>query len=323
MRLPLLLAAVALALPASATAAPPPNDNYLASTIVTNSQAGSLPIEWTDPAPPDTLEATTQADLFNPDQSGAPGSGGGAEPLTCGGATIGKTVWYDLHPPTWGGVDLTVSGFDVAVGVYKWDPDTNRITKTVRCQNSDASTSEELLFNVSKGSNYTVQVGGVNGAGGQLAFKLFYFRDSDHDLTVDEHPDECRLIPGTRGDGCPPTVTGSPRYANVGRRLTMLLVQNVQKGSTVEASCSGCGKRFRKTARRSGTVKVKSFAGRTISAGGHLVVRIRHKATGRGRFKFGAFGLYYSYKVTDQGIGKRTDRCLNPGSRIKVNSKKK
>jgi hypothetical protein len=316
--------AVALAVPATASAMPPLNDNYLESTIVTNDpDAQSLPSDWRDTSGTNTAEATTQADIFNPDNQGNPTSGGGGlEPLSCRGTQFTKTVWYDLHPPTWGGVEFETSGFDMAVNVYEYGSDA-RLKKLVWCQNDDAGASEDTLFDVKKGRNYTVQIGGVNGAGGPLSVHVLYFRDSDNDGTLNAN-EECPGIRGPRKDGCPPTVTGAPRYATAGGspvRLTSLEVQNVQKGSRVQVSCSRCGSRFTKTARRSGTVRATKFAGRTIRGGDHLVIRITHKATGKGKFKFGAFGRYYSYAVSSSGIGKRTDRCLNPGSRKPVKCK--
>jgi hypothetical protein len=313
--------AAALAVPATAAAVPPANDNYLLSTVVTNDrQTLVLPSQWTDREPPNTAEATTQTDLFNPfDENGTPGSGGGPEPLTCSGTTFSKTVWYDLHPPTFGGVELMPSGFDMAVAVYEYNRD-SRITSQVLCQNDEATTTEDVLFDVKKGRQYTVQIGGVNGAAGQLALKVLYFRDSDNDQTLNAF-DECPGIRGTRSDGCPPTLNGLPRYGTAGAnplRLTKLSVENVVKGARVEASCGRCGRKFVKTARKSGTVRIKSFIGRSLPAGDKLVIRVTHRATGKGKYRFGAIGRYFSYEVLSDTIGKRTARCLNPGSRKPV-----
>jgi hypothetical protein len=320
--------AAALAVPATALAVPPANDNYMASQPVSNDdQTLLMPRHWEGP-PVDTSEATVQPDLLNPNPDGTPSAGGGGpEPQSCGATQYSKTVWYDLHPRNWGGVELDVSGFDSAVAVYEYDedvnsPNANRITKLVLCQNDKSNTLESVFLDV-KRKAYTIQVGGVNGASGILGFEAFYFPDVDHDKVLDENEDkECRGIPGINANGgCPPTVRGTPRYATSGTTLTMLSVQNLQKGSTVQFSCSKCGRKFTKTARRAGTVKAKSFEGRTLRAGDHLVVRITHKATGKGRFKFGAFGRSFSYAVTSSGIGKRTDRCLQPGKRKPIKCK--
>lgn len=316
--------AASLALPATAAAVPPLNDNYMQSTIVTDDQSGRLPTDWKDAQAPNTTEATEQADLFNPGPDGTPGSGGGAESLTCNGSPFAKTVWYDLHPPTWGGVELDLSGFDMAVAVYEYSASTNRITRLVLCQNDEASTAEQVLFDVERNRNYTVQIGGIGGAAGQLAFHSLYFRDSDNDGTLNAAPDECPGIRGTRSDGCPPTLSALPRYSTSGGSpitLTRLSVEGVVKGSKVEASCSRCGRKVSKTARKRGTVNLNGFVGRRVPAGDHIVIRITHRATGKGRYKFGAIGKYYSYSVEADGIGKRKTRCLNPGSRKPVSCK--
>ena len=89
----LLAALAALSFPAAAAAAPPVNDNYLASTAI-----GLPRTELVTTV--DTTEATLQADIFQPNADGQPLGGGPAEPATCNGVPFGKTVWYDLAPPT-------------------------------------------------------------------------------------------------------------------------------------------------------------------------------------------------------------------------------
>ena len=55
---------------------PPPNDNYLSSTIIPQgSTTGMSLVTYHDTE--DLTAATTQRDLFNPDQSGLPFGGGG------------------------------------------------------------------------------------------------------------------------------------------------------------------------------------------------------------------------------------------------------
>src|SRR6185295_18852397 len=97
--------ALLLAVAPAASAAPPDNDNYLASKT----------IDLTRPFPPetvDTTEATTQADLFDPNRDGLPFGGSGPEPVNCPVApSFGKTVWYDFAPPTPGAVRIAASGF--------------------------------------------------------------------------------------------------------------------------------------------------------------------------------------------------------------------
>jgi hypothetical protein len=305
--------ALALACPAVAAAVPPENDNYLSSTIVADS-SGTLPKEFTNAV--DTSEATTQADLFNPQQDGSAGSGGGAEPLQCGATPFAKTVWYDVKPPTWGGVEIFASGFDTTVGVYEWSPATGRITRTVACQNDETSAKEDVILDVRKGTNYTVQVGGANGAAGPLEFELNYYPDRDHDGEFDEL-DDCPSVPGTRG-GCPPELRAAPRFAYSQTNplvFTKLAVDSVPKGGKVEVSCRHCGRKITRKARRTGTVRLTKFLGRRVPAGDAVVIRVTKAATGRGKFRFGATGKYIKYPVLSTGLGRRVIRCLQPGSR--------
>ena len=120
-----------------AFAVPPANDNYLQSTKLNDENTGALPLTVQDTQ--NTLEATTQTDLFNPDRNGLPFGGGQAEPTRCGAATYGNTVWYDLAPSVAGGVELTAAGFDSAIALYEFDSDELRgIKRLVACQNASS-----------------------------------------------------------------------------------------------------------------------------------------------------------------------------------------
>src|SRR4051794_4994606 len=179
LRLAVTATAAALAVPAAAAAAPPPNDNYLASTTLVNSR-GTTPGHFRETI--DTTEATTQPDTFNPDKDGLPLGGGDPEPTTCGSTSFGKTAWWDFRPPSPGAVEIKAAGgFDVVVAVYEWSATTSRITRLVKCQNTDPGTETVDLFSLRKGRNYTVQVGGAGNSGGPLQFTLDYFRDRDGD----------------------------------------------------------------------------------------------------------------------------------------------
>src|SRR3954452_3548191 len=89
LRLCLAMVLASAALPATASAAPPANDNYLASTTIPSSPFSSVV---------DTTESTTQTDIFNPNAQGQPFGGAGPESTSCNGTPIGRTVWYDLQP---------------------------------------------------------------------------------------------------------------------------------------------------------------------------------------------------------------------------------
>ena len=313
--------AAALAVPAVAAAAPPPNDNYLASTSISDSQR-PLGREFSDSV--DTTEATTQADMFNPDKDGLPLGGGDPEPTTCGSTSYGKTAWWDFRPQSPGGVEIKAAGgFDVVVAVYEWSSSTSKITRRVKCQNAAPGSETVLLPRVKKGHNYTVQVGGAGATGGPLQFALSYFRDRDGDGVLDDEPDKCLSRPGIRRfGGCPPELRAAARISldtpGNGAIVRALTVDDVPKTGRVEVRCGHCGRKVIKKARKTGTVSLDKFVGRFIRAGDFVEIRITMPKRGKGRFRYGAVGKYYRYPVTSAGLGKRQLRCLNPGSRKPV-----
>jgi hypothetical protein len=203
---------LALALPASSAAAPPPNDNYLASLTI-NREDGALATEFTDAV--DTAEAGTQADLFDPSRDGVPLGGGPPEPTSCpAGTPLFRTAWWDFSPPRPGGVQITASGIDTVIAVHQWSPETSLITRTLACQNADPAPAETVLLRrrLEAGAHYTIQVGDPGSGGGPVDFRFRYFPDTDGDGTLDEEPDKCLDIPGIRAfGGCPPVVRGGPR----------------------------------------------------------------------------------------------------------------
>ncbi len=319
---PLIAAALTgtalLTAPAVAPAAPPANDNYLASTRVESSN-GNPPPEYRDN--PDTTEATTQADLFNPSATGQPFGGAGPENTKCRSTTFGKTVWYDIAPQTAGGIDVsTVAAFDSVITLYEWNPANSLITRTVTCADT-AGPKEELLADVAAGKRYTLQVGGVTGpagpAGGPLAFELLFFQDTDGDKVLDEAPDKCRTLPGIRRfGGCPPTlpVSASINYDNApnGIRLTRLVVDHMPKGAKVRARCSRCGLTQTRKATKAGTVSLTKFFGRVAPVGASIQLFVTMGNRGKGDYRFGATGKYFMWPVTAQHrTGTKVERCLN------------
>jgi hypothetical protein len=316
-RRPLLpLVALLLAASPAAAAAAPPNDNYLASTTI-NRPNGSLPVTFHDTQ--DTSTATTQPDTFNPDRNGQPLGGGPPEITTCGATSYGNTIWYDFAPPVRGGVELDTSGFDSVVAVYQWDPRTSRITKVIRCQNTAGPNERMLLqFSIHAGRDYTIQLGGVNGIGGPLAFSFTFFPDTDGDGFLDDGQDQCPLERGTIG-GCPPVVRAAPsinfnRVPGVGLQITSLTVGHVAKRGRVEVRCGHCGRAVKRRARRAGTLSMRGFVGRTVRTGDFIEVRATQPKLGRGRLRYGAVGRSFRWPVKATGLGRRVDRCLAPGT---------
>ena len=313
MRLPILIATALLAFPATAAAAPPPNDNYLASTTITGQ-------EYRDSI--DTTDATTQPDMFNPNRDGLPFGGGDPEPTSCGpGSSYGKTAWWDFKPPSDGGVEIRANGgFDVVVAVYTWSEQTSRITRRVRCQNDEAGGESVVIPRVRGGTNYTIQVGGANNAGGPLGLVMDYFPDTDGDGVLDDEPDKCRTRPGIRAfGGCPPELRASARisFANVGTslRVTSLSIDDVPTGARAEGPCRRCGRKVTRRARRTGTLRMTGFVGRVLAPGDRIEIRVTLGRTGTGRYRFGAVGKYYSWPIESGKLGRKKTRCLQPGSR--------
>jgi hypothetical protein len=303
-----LTAAALFAAPSLAAAAPPPNDNYLASTTIPSSSFSDVVY---------TTEATTQSDLFNPSKEGAPLGGAGPETTSCNGTPVGKTVWYDLQPQDDGGVEIKTAGYDAAVAIYEWNPSDSKITKLVRCANT-AGATEDVLLDVKGGKAYTFQIGGVNGAFGQLTFNLDYFPDADSDGVLDAL-DDCRTTPGIRAaGGCPPSLRGkvspSLSFANAGNgiRITRFSVDGVPKGAKVRARAGGASQTVK--AKKSGRVTLRKLVGRSARAGSTVTVKITLGRSGKGKYKFGATGVGYKWRVKAGGLGRRVQQCLHVGS---------
>lgn len=309
---PFLLAAVAsAAFAAPALAAPPVNDNYLAS----------LPVDKVEfSATTDTTEATTQPDLFNPSRDGQPLGGGTTENTICKGTPFGKTVWYDLAPQASGAIEVaaTAVGFAPVVAVYEWSASNSQITRLLDCT---PVVGGRMQLEVTKGRNYTIQVGGAGGAGGATTLNVDYFPDSDGDGIFDPL-DKCVDVAGIdRFGGCPPElkVTPSVSFDRTGNgvRISRLVVDRVPKGARVVAKCSGCGSQTVRV-KKTGRVSLSKLVGKSVRAGGDIEVRVTLARTGRGTYKFGATGSYFKWPVQANGLGARQTRCIKVGTASKL-----
>ncbi len=291
-----------LALPVAAHAAPPgapPNDDYLDSFPL--NQAGKkLNRTETLRDNRDTSLASVQTDVFAPQSSGGP-----AEPTTCGSASYGRTVWYDFYPDVAGFVRLRANGYNTALSVVPFDRRTARPSFAQRqCFNDSASTTEEFFAKVAKGRSYTIQIGAVGDVGGRLEFLFDFLADTDGDNVLN-NVDKCDRLKGTaREAGCPVRlnagVTLRAAPTSTGIRVASLRVKAPRK-SRVSVSCSGCGSQV-KTAK---TVSFGRLRGRSLRAGSKLVIRVTRR---------NSIGTYVSYRIS-RGNFKKTERCLNPGSR--------
>ena len=168
--------------------------------------------------------------------------------------------------------------------------------------------------------NYTMQFGGVGGAGGVLNFTFEYFQDTDGDTVLDEDPDKCLRLRGIRDfGGCPPVVRGSPRLTvtgtGAGVRVAKLTVDRADRGARIEVRCRALRRALRARRRaRAPSACAGSRAG-SIPAGDRLEVRLTHPSTSSGRFRFGAIGKTVRWPITSTALGSSKVSCTRPGSR--------
>jgi hypothetical protein len=294
--------AALLALPASSYAqAAPVNDNYLESLRL-NDPGSRLERRDTLRDTRDTTNATVQSDVFSPPQSGGP-----AELTTCDGASLGKSVWYDFYPDVNGLVRLRASGYDTSLAVVPFSRRTGRPNfDRVLCSNASSSTTEEFLVQVARGDSYSVQVGGVNGAGGALEFLFDFLADTDGDGVLDTVDRCARLEGAARNNGCPlrPKVVTTLRAMPTATGIVLLgLSVRAARGSRIAVRCSsGCPPQVK---RARSTVAFPALRGRQLTAGTRLEIRVTRP---------GSFGAFVRYRIL-AGNFKKTEGCMNPGSR--------
>ena len=96
------------------------------------------------------------------------------EPRPCGG--IDKTVWYSVYVtgPATVSVDTTGSDFDTVVAAYELpygEFNMDHLTKIV-CNDNSGGLQSHITFPATTDRQFVVQVGGHNGATGNLVFRL-------------------------------------------------------------------------------------------------------------------------------------------------------
>jgi hypothetical protein len=295
-----VLTALAVSCAPTALAQAPQGDNYLDS-LGLNAPGERLDRTNTLGDQRDTSNFTVQSDLFNPDQSGGP-----AEPTTCQGANVGKTVWYDVYPDVAGLVRLRASGYNTFLAMMPFNRRTFVPDLGARdCYNGSDSTTEEFFFPVSAGRSYTIQVGGVDSAGGNLEFLFDFLADTDGDGVLDGD-DECRTLAGPSGRACPTRLNANATLRALptsnGLEVVSLAV-TAPRRSRVAVSCSrGCRQEVK---RARSTVNFRRIRGASLAAGSKIVIRVTRRRS---------FGVYIVYKIRP-GNFQRVERCLNPGSR--------
>ena len=280
----------------------PVNDDYLES-LQLNAPGSRLERTSTLRDVRETSKASVQGDVFTPQQ----GSGGPPEATTCPGTSpsYGKTVWYDFYPDVSGIARIRANGFDTVISVVPFNAETAvPAFGRRRCINESSSTTEELLARVRKGRAYTVQVGGVSDAGGNLEFLFDFLADTDGDGVLND-VDKCDRLKGPASEaGCPKRLRASVTLRALplsdGIRLLRLNV-DASRGSRVSVRCAGC----RPQTKRAKKVGFPRLRGKELRAGTSLVIRVTRRRS---------IGAYFKYKIT-RGNFKKVERCLNPGSR--------
>jgi hypothetical protein len=303
---------------AAAAASPPPNDNYLSSTIIPQgSTTGMSLISYHDTE--DLTAATTQGDLFNPDQSGLPFGGGGPEPLTCGPAGYRQTIWYDIHPKVPEGVQFSANGVPNVIAVYRWSLATSKIVARLGCQAAaNGANTVNLPGELHKGDAYTVQVGALTTSAGPavgtVAFTARFVPDHDGDGVYDPL-DACPLLAGIlKLGGCPPALSPGVNWSTVGQTLTVFQVGSLPARARILVRCS-CGvSQTRTVGAHAGVVILTALLHRTLPAGATLQLWATKRPSGTGSYRYGAIGAYLRYTVRAGGLGMPLKRCLMPGS---------
>jgi hypothetical protein len=294
-----LVAWLALAPQASALAAPPANDAYLAATEL-NRPGSEMARETVTTPPTDTSEATLQADLLSPASSGGP-----PEPDACAGRPLGRTTWYRFFPDVEGRITVQAVGYDTVVGLVPFDSVAAPLPQGYTCANLRDDTIETLSAPVHAGAGYAVQVGGAQGAAGILQVSFTFAPDRDGDGVPDDR-DRCPVTPGT-ANGCPPKIVARVAYKYDGstRGVTFryLRVSDAPAGARVDVRCSRGCRRQRVTVRGRLT-DLRSFHRRFMPVGAAIEVRVT---------KHGQVGTYTKFTVSAGNVTS-TDRCLPPGS---------
>ena len=255
----------------------------------------------------DTTEATTQADLFNPNREGVPFSGGDPGAAGLQGRGFGKTVWYDLLPQADGGVELSARrGFAPS----------SRCTSTRgqpeeparRLHRPAAATTSSSR---SRAGAYTVQIGGVAGAGGPDSTST-YFPDRDEDDEFDQL-DKCPTVAGTAFGGCPPELKAraaltfdrrAPAPASPASTST-----GCRRAPRSSRSCAGCGSQTI-TAKRTGRVALSKLVGRT-PARRHDRDPVTMRTAGTGDLPLRRHRQSTKYTGARTAAQAAPERCLN------------
>ena len=266
--------------PCEAAPPAPVNDNYLDALNLNEPPTPhhpGTPLNRTETLRDErnTAAATVQSDILSP-QPGA------AELTGCNGVSEGKTIWYDFYPNANGLVRIrTSASFGTVMAVMPYNPTTLLPENEQRkCAVNQPTAAGELFANVQAGKPYTIQLGGVESAGGNLEF-LF-----DYVVQLKRLQAEA-------------TLTAQPLPSGV--RVVSLAV-SAPKKARVEVRCTrGCRPQA-KTARSLG---FRGLHGAVLPNGSALKIYVTAK---------NETGAYIEYKIGHANFTK-IQRCLATGSK--------
>jgi len=272
--------AVCVKAPCEAAPAAPINDNYL-SGLNLNEPATphhpGTPLNRTETLRDErnTAGATVQSDILGTQP-------GPAELTGCNGVTEGKTIWYNFFPNASGLVRIrTSASFGTVMAVMPYNPTTLLPENEQRkCAVNQPTAAGELFADVQAGKSYTIQLGGVESAGGNLEFLFDYvvqLKRLQAEATLTAQP-----------------LSGGVRVVN--------LAVTAPKKSRVEVRCTrGCRPQA-KTARSLG---FPGLHGAVLPNGSALKIYVTAK---------NEIGAYIEYKIRHANFTK-VQRCLAAGSK--------
>jgi hypothetical protein len=270
-----LTVAGTVTMPASAAAPEPPiNDNYL-SSLNLNEPGKPLDSKDTLRDVRNTTGATVQSDILSPNS-------GPAELTGCKGISEGKTIWYDFYPNANGVMRVQTSAiFPTVMAIVPFNTKTLLPEESQRvCAVNEPTLAGELFDNVQAGKAYTVQVGGVGEAGGELEVLFDYLVPLKH-----VHAEA--------------TLTAQPLSGGV--RVVGLSV-SAPKKARVEVRCThGCSPQAI-TAKSVGFPRLR---GAVLPSGSSLRIYVTAK---------NEVGAYIEYKI-GRGSFKKVQRCLAPSTK--------
>ncbi len=265
---------------AAPTTVPPINDNYRDALNLNEPSTPhhpGTPLNRTETLRDErnTTAATVQSNILSPQP-------GPAELTGCNGVSESKTIWYDFYPDANGLVRIrTSASFGTVMAVMPYNPTTLLPENGQRkCAINQPTMAGELFANVEAGKSYTIQLGGVESAGGNLEFLFDYvvqLKRVQAEATLTAQP-----------------LSGGVRVVN--------LAVSAPKKAHVEVRCTRGCRAQAKTARSLG---FPGLHGAVLPNGSALKIYVTAK---------NEIGAYIEYKIGHANFTK-VQRCLAAGSK--------